>query len=104
MFNEDQISQMRKHQEKVFQSGVITDEENNKLNIIHSKIEELSSIPNLTLEQMNDLTLLITQSGDIVFGTDLEIKHLVRKKNGIDTKLIVASVIVIAVICVVVYK
>ena len=74
MISKDKISELRNIQDNAFESGRITAEENEKLNVIHEKIESLSSISNPTQRQYEELTVLLTQSGDIMLGTNLASK------------------------------
>ena len=98
--NDTDFDKLKTIQEEAFKSGRITSEENDQLKIINNKIYRLASVENPTVDEANQLTELLTQSGDIVLNTNLENS----KPRLIGPKFYVISVLILILICVVLLK
>ena len=66
--NKIDVDDLRRMQKKAYSNKNISDIENEELNMIHTRIEELNSINNLSIEQFKELSTLVSRSGFLIAG------------------------------------
>lgn len=102
--NSQDINNLRGLQSDAFQDGNISLSDNEELTLIHDKLESLVLIKDPTVEQFNELSHLLTKSGDIMLNTNLAAQSVGDSGSSISTNFIVIAVIVISIAGIAIYK
>ena len=98
------INNLRGLQSDAFQDGKISLSDNEELTSIHDKLESLILIKDPTAEQFNELSLLLTKSGDLMLNTNLAAQYFSDSGSSISINFIVIAVVIISIVGIVIYK
>ena len=78
--------------------------ENQELTLIHDQLESLVLIKTPTIEQANELSRLLTKSGDIMLNTNLVAQHFNESGSNVSIAFIALTIMAISIAGFAIYK